>query len=492
MGVGPHPELAELSAVDLGRLLRRGEITSVELARMSLERIAALDFEKLRSVIEVNPDALDIAARLDRERRSGRARGPLHGLPVVVKDNIDTGDRMLTSAGSLAMTAAPAVRDASLVSAMRRAGLLLLGKANLSEWANFRSSRSSSGWSGRGRQTRNPYVLDRSPGGSSSGSGVVAAAGFAALSVGTETDGSITSPAAANGVVGLKPGVGVVDQSGIVPISFSQDAAGPMARTVTDAALLLGAMVTRPADYTRNLRKTALQGRRLGVLRKPYTGYSEHTDRVYEDSLRALKELGAVLVEVEIANTEELRTPPTAEYIVLKYEFKHGLNRYLKHRRGLPVRTLSDLIRWNRDHADVEMPYFQQEIFEQAEATTGLRAREYREARARALQLMRVDGIDRLLREHNLDALVAPGRAPAWTIDEIDGDRGLGGSSQPSAVAGYPIISVPAGWAHELPLALVFFAGPGSESRLLGFAYAFEQLVQMRRPPRFLPTLQLP
>src|SRR5690348_6790390 len=307
MGPGPHSELADLSGADLARKLADGELTSVELVQMSLDRIEALDRNNTRAVIEINPDALDIARRRDAERRRGRVRGPLHGLPLLVKDNIDTGDRMLTTAGSLAMTGAPASTDAPLVARLRKAGAVLIGKTNLSEWANARSTRSSSGWSGRGRQTRNPHVLDRSPGGSSSGSGVAAAAGFAAITIGTETDGSIVSPSNANGIVGIKPGVGVVSRAGVIPIAASQDSPGPMTRGVEDAAIVLGAIAARPADYASALRKGALRNKRLGVLREPFTGYSEHTDRVYESALQALRDAGAVLVEVDFPTAKELR-----------------------------------------------------------------------------------------------------------------------------------------------------------------------------------------
>lgn len=487
----PHPELAESSGRDLARLLERGELTSVELIELSLHRIEALDRDRTRAVIEINPDAIDIARRRDRERRSGQVRGPLHGLPLLVKDNIDTGDHMLTTAGSLAMTGAPAVRDAPLVAALRAAGAVLIGKTNLSEWANIRSSRSSSGWSGRGRQTRNPHVLDRSPSGSSSGSGAAAAAGFAAVTVGTETDGSIVSPSAANGVVGMKPGVGVVSQQGIVPISSSQDAAGPMVRSVEDAALVLGAMARRRGDYSAGLRAGALRRRRIGVLREPFTGYSEHADRCYERSLVALRDCGASLIEVELPTARELRESDV-ERTVLLFELKACLNRYLRGRRGLAVKSLRDVIRWNEAHAADEMPYFRQELFEAAQATTGLRSSKYTGARERALRLARTDGIDAVMRRNRLAALVAPSRGPAWTIDEVGGDRALGGSTQPAAVAGYPIITVPAGFAFELPLGLSFFAEAGSEGRLLGFAFAFEQMTQARRPPRFRLTLALP
>lgn len=488
--MGPHPELAELSATELAQKLARGELTSVELAQMCIERIDALDFSLTRSVIELNPDAIAIARRSDAERRRGLTRGPLHGLPLIVKDNIDTGDRMLTTAGSLAMTGAPAPRDAPLVANLRRAGAVLIGKANLSEWANIRSSRSSSGWSGRGRQTRNPHVLDRTPSGSSSGSGVAAAAGYAAITIGTETDGSIISPSNANGIVGIKPGVGVVSPRGIIPISHVQDSAGPMTRTVQDAAAVLSVIAQRSADYTRGLKKDALRGKRLGVLRGTFTGYSEHTDRCYEQSLGALKHCGAVLVEVDMPCAKTLRESGS-EFDALLHELKADLNAYLKGRRGLAVRTLAGIIRWNKAHAREEMPYFQQELFERAQTTRGLNGKKYRELRATLTRLARQDGIDRVLREHRLAALVAPSGAPATAIDELAGEKHLGGSTQPSAVAGYPIITVPAGSAFGLPLGLSLFAGAGSEARLLGFAYAFEQATNARVVPRFLPTLNL-
>jgi amidase len=489
--MGPHPELAEASASDLSRRLAGGELSSVELVQMSLDRIAELDPQMTRSVIELNPDALDIAKRRDDERRRGRVRGPLHGLPVLVKDNIDTGDRMLTTAGSLAMTGAPALRDAPLVARLRSAGAVLIGKTNLSEWANIRSSRSSSGWSGRGRQTRNPHVLDRTPSGSSSGSGVAAAAGFAAFTIGTETDGSIVSPSSANGIVGIKPGVGVVSQSGIIPISASQDAAGPMARSVEDAAAVLSAIATRGVDYRAGLRKSALRRRRIGVLRKPFTGYSEHTDACYEKSLAALKDCGAVLVEVEPEAFKQLHESDV-ELTILLHELKAGLDSYMHGRRGLAVKSLADVIRWNRKHAADEMPYFRQELFEESLKTRGLATAKYRDAREKALRLARTEGIDGVMRKQRLAAFVAPSGAPAGRIDELSGDKHLGGSTQPAAVAGYPVITVPAGMAHDLPLGLTFFADAGSEARLLGFAFAFEQLTQARQTPRFLPTLRLP
>ncbi|TME19182.1 MAG: amidase [Chloroflexi bacterium] len=497
MAEAPHPELAEASVADLKGRLTSGDLSVRRLAELHLERIEAIDSRgpNLHSVIELNPDWEAIAAGLDDERRAGRERGPLHGIPVLLKDNIDTGDRMLTTAGSLALAGAPAMRDAGLAAAIRQAGLLILGKTNLSEWANFRSSRSSSGWSARGRQCRNPHVLDRSPCGSSSGSAVAVAAGLAPLAVGTETDGSIICPSSVCGVVGLKPGVGLVSREGVIPVSRSQDSPGPHARTVRDAALLLGALTGRPEAFLAGLDEGALRGRRLGVLRKPYSAYSEHTDRVYEESLAALRDLGAVLVDpIEIATAEAMQADKSRiEKTVFLYEFKSGIAAYLAGREGGGPRTLADLIRFNQEHAAEEMPYFQQELFEEAQEKGGLQEREYLDALAEAQRLSRAEGIDATLESHSLDALVAPSRPPAWVIDPVNGDRNIGGCTQPSAMAGYPIVTVPAGRAFDaLPLGLAFFAGPGSEAALLGMAFAFEQLTKARRAPRFLSTLDLP
>jgi amidase len=463
---------------------------------MHLERINAIDRSgpRLRSIIEINPDWEAIAEALDAELRAGGSRGPLHGIPVLLKDNIDTGDRMLTTAGSLALAAAPAPRDAPLVGRLREAGMLLLGKANLSEWANFRSERSSSGWSARGGQCRNPHVLDRTPCGSSSGSAVAVAAGIAPVAVGTETDGSIICPSAANGVVGIKPAVGVISQAGIIPISRSQDSAGPHARHVRDAALLLGALADDPRDFTTQLDAGALRSRRLGVLREPYAGYNEHADRVYEEGLRILHELGAELVDpAVIATSEEMRAGDAAtEYLLMQCEFKEGIESYLTTRPELALKDLGDLIRFNEEHADEEMPYFRQEIFVKALDCPGTESDEYRRAAAACRRLSRTDGIDKTMREGRLDALVAPSHAPAWPIDLINGDPKLGGCTQPSAMAGYPIVTVPAGWAFDVvPLSIAFFARPGSEALLLGMAYAFEAATRARKPPAYQPTLQL-
>jgi amidase len=492
----PYPELAEATIDELGARLAARELTSVELVDAYVARIEALDRDGpgLHSVLEVNPDARDIARGLDEERAAGRVRGPLHGIPILVKDNIDTGDRMATTAGSLALVGPPAAEDAPLAARLREAGAVLLGKTNLSEWANFRSSASSSGWSGRGRQTRNPYVLDRSPAGSSSGSGTAAAAGLAAAAVGTETDGSIISPSSVCCLVGLKPTVGLVSGQGVIPISKSQDSAGPMARTVRDAALLLGAMVEEPRDYAAGCDGGGLRGARIGVLRKPWTGVNQHVDRSYETAVAALREAGAELVDpVEIDTIEELRSSPH-ESTVLLYEFKDGVNRYLATRTGLEVRTLADLIAFNERHADEELPYFGQELFLEAEEKGPLTEPEYQAAIAKSRLLSRELGIDATLRRHGLAALVAPSQVAPPVIELVSPGGGWRvGASKAPAMAGYPIVTVPSGFAFgELPLGLSFFAGAGSEATLLRLAHGFEQATRVRRSPRYLPTLELP
>jgi amidase len=446
-------------------------------------------------VIELNPDWEELAHRLDAERRGGGRLGLLHGIPIFVKDNVDTGDRMLTTAGSLALQdAGPAPRDAPLVARLREAGAMLLGKTNLSEWANFRSTRSSSGWSGRGGQCRNPHVTDRSPAGSSSGSAVAVAAGYAPLTVGTETDGSIISPSAANGIVGIKPGVGVVSGQGVIPISHVQDSPGVHARNVRDAALLLGVLSGKSLDYTSALRPDALKGRRIGALRAPYTGNSEHADQVYDSTLGAFRDLGAELVDPAVIETAmQLRTDGRElEAVAMQHEFKADIEAYLATRPRGP-RTLTDLVRFNEEHAREEMPYFRQETFEAAEKRSGLDDPEYVKARTTIQRWAREEGIDATLEKLRLDALIAPARGPAWVIDLLTGDRVLGGATQAAAVAGYPIITVPMGTTFDaLPVGLAFFSRAGSEANLLAMAYAFEQYLQARRSPRFLPTLELP
>jgi amidase len=498
-------ELEELTLTELQAGLTSGRWTARSLAEAYLRRIEELDRRgpNLRSVLETNPEAVAIADALDAERKAKGPRGPLHGLPILLKDNIATADKMQTTAGSLALAGVPVPRDAFIAARLRAAGAVLLGKTNLSEWANFRSSHSSSGWSGRGGQCRNPYALDRSPSGSSSGSGSAAAANLAAATLGTETDGSIVPPAAACCLVGPKPTVGLLSPSGIVPISHTQDTAGPMTRTVTDGALLLNVLAgvderdeaTRASrgkavDYTKSLDPNGLKGARIGVLRKKYTGYSPATDRVFEEALAAMKEHGAVIVDpADLATAGKMDEP---EYTVLLYDFKADLNRYLAELGpGATVHTLEEAIAFNDKHRAEEMPYFGQEIFHQAQAKGPLSSKEYQDALAKCRRLARQEGIDATLARHKLDALVAPTQGPAWLIDLVNGDSVSGGSSTPAAVAGYPSITVPMGFVHGLPVGLSFLAGAWSEPLLIRLAYAYEQATKHRRPPRFLPTADL-
>jgi amidase len=499
-------ELDELTVRELQAGMEEGRFTARGITELYLGRIEAIDKDGegrpgLHSIIEVNPGALDVAEALDREHREKGPRGPLHGIPVLLKDNVATADGMTTTAGSLALQGSVPQRDSFVAERLRAAGAVLLAKANLSEWANFRSTRSSSGWSARGGQCRNPYVLDRNPCGSSSGSGAAASANLGAVAIGTETDGSIVCPSNASGLVGLKPTVGLVSRAGIVPISHSQDTAGPMTRTVEDAAVLLSALTgvdprdpatavsegRREGDYTRFLDPNGLSGKRLGVARKLF-GFHSAVDRLMEDALAEMKRLGAEVIDpVELPSDEELRD---SEMEVLLYEFKADLNLYLAELgEEAPVKTLAEVIAFNEENREREMPYFEQELFLQAEAKGPLTEKAYRDALAKNHRLSREEGIDRAMREHRLSAILAPTGGPAWTTDLVNGDHFSGGSSTLPAVAGYPNVTVPAGDVHGLPVGISFFGAPWSEPLLIAIAYAFEQATKLRRKPEFLASL---
>lgn len=489
-------EQMDLSALQAAMVA--GRLTSQSLVRHYLRRIEAIDRHgpQLRSVIELNPDALAQAKQLDMERPKG-SRGPLHGIPVLLKDNIATGDRMCTTAGSLGLAGLKAKKDAHLVQRLREAGVVILGKTNLSEWANIRSNRSSSGWSSRGGQTRHPHVLTRNPSGSSSGSAVAMAAGLCAATVGTETDGSITSPSSMCGVVGFKPTVGMVSRNGVIPISHTQDTAGPMTGSVRDAALLMQAMagvdaadgatggVSRQQDWLGALNPEALRGKRIGVVREAVPA-QPLVKALFEDALNVLKRLGAELVDpVSIPNQVSYGE---SEFTVLLHELKDGLPKYLaEFQPDAPFKTLGELIAWNRTHAGTVMPFFGQELFEMAEATEGLQSKVYQEALANNLKFSRQEGLDALFAAERLDALVAPTGNLAWLTDPVLGDHFTpGGFTSPFAVAGYPHVTVPMGLAADLPAGLSFGALGGQDAALLGMAFAYEQASRMRRAPRFL------
>ena len=506
---GPAPiaaapfELEEATIAQLQEGLKSGKYTSRRLCQLYLARIDEIDRRgALRSVIETNPEALALADAADAERRAGRVRGPLHGIPVLVKDNVGTGDRMKTAAGSLALADRPAPRDATVARRLRDAGAILLGKTNLSEWANFRSTHSVSGWSGRGGLCRNPYALDRNPCGSSSGTGAAISANLATVGVGTETDGSIVCPSSANSLVGIKPTLGLVSRRGIIPLSHTQDTAGPMARTVADAATLLGVLAgtdpedtataaARPeSDYTRFLDPKGLQGARIGVARAKFFGYSAAADRLVEAALDVMKRAGAVIVDpADIPHAGEY---DDAEFTVLLYDFKADLNAYLA---GLgdqaPYKTLADLIAFNETARERELPHFGQEIFTMAQEKGPLTDDAYVEALAHCRRLSRTEGLDVVLAKQKLDALVAPTGSPPWTTDLVNGDHFLGASSTPAAVSGYPSVSVPVGYVHGLPVGMSFIGTAWSEPLLIKLAYAYEQAARPRVAPRFPATADL-
>src|SRR5712692_8264018 len=495
--------LEEATISDLQAAMKSGQETAASLTKKYLQRIADIDRSgpALNAVIEINPEALAIARALDKERKAKGPRGLLHGVPILLKDNLDTGDRMMTTAGSLALLGSLAPRDSFVAQRLRAAGAVILGKTNLSEWANFRSSRSTSGWSGRGGQTKNPYALDRNPSGSSSGSAVAVAANLCAAAIGTETDGSIVSPASFNGIVGIKPTVGLVSRAGIIPIAQSQDTAGPMTRTVADAAILLSALAgtdsrdpsteqslgKSQADYTKFLDPRGLRGARIGLARKHF-GLRAGADKIVEAAIETMKSCGAIVVD-----PADLPTHGKFEdsaFAVMLYEFKAGLNAYLA---GLgpraPARTLKEIIEFNERNKEKELLYFGQDTFIKAEAKGPLTERAYIDALEKNQRLSRDEGIDAVMNEHRLDAIVAPTTGPAHKIDLLYGDRDTGGSSTPAAVAGYPSITVPAGHDFELPVGVSFFGRAYSQPTLLKLASAIEQATKVRQPPKFSPTV---
>jgi amidase len=506
-------DLEEATIAGLQQRMQSGQETSRSLVDKYLARIEALDRSgpALHSVLEVNPDARTIADQLDAERKSGRTRGPMHGIPVLIKDNIATADRMMTTAGSLALAGTKPPKDAFVVTRLRDAGAVILGKTNLSEWANFRSTHSTSGWSGRGGQTKNPYALDRNPSGSSSGTGASISANLSVVGVGTETDGSIVSPSNNNGLVGMKPTLGLVSRTGIIPIAHSQDTAGPMTRTVADAATLLAAMTGpdpedaptlrqgsgngrgAPIDYTTALDPNGLKGARIGVVRNKYFGYSPAADRIAEAAIADMKKQGAIIVDPVTIPT--LGKFDEGEFEVLLYEFKADLNKYLTWLGAAsPVHSLKDVIAFNDAHRSEEMPYFGQEIMTMAEQKGPLTTAKYTAALARNRRLARALGIDATMTKYTLDALVGPTGGPAWLTDLVNGDSSFANSSAPStvtSVAGYPHITVPAGFADGLPVGISFFGRAWSEATLFKLAYAYEQATKHRTPPAFAASADL-
>jgi amidase len=498
-------ELAEITFGELQAGMKSGKWTARSIAEKYLARIAEIDASgpTLKCVIETNPDALAIAEALDKERASKGPRGPLHGIPILIKDNIDTADKMMTTAGSLALVGAKPPKDSFVVQKLRESGAVILGKSNPSEWANIRSSHATSGWSGRGGLTKNPYALDRNPCGSSSGSGAAASANLAAGTVGTETDGSIVCPSSANGIVGIKPTVGLISRAGIIPISHSQDGAGPMCRTVTDAAILLGGLTGVDADdsataasagksltdYTKFLDPNGLKGARIGVCRK-FFGFNDFVDALMETAIDTMRRAGAVIVDP--ADVNIAANAGALEFTVLLYELKSDLNAYLA-RLGpsAPVKTLADIIAFNDAHKAQEMPYFGQDTFLKAQAKGSLANQEYLDAVKDLLTAGRTEGIDKTMNANNLDALIAPTGGPAWVTDLINGDNGAGQTSSAAAIARYPSVSVPAGAVFGLPVGISFFGRAWSEGTLIKLTYGFEQLTKVRKAPQFLPTADL-
>lgn len=483
-------DLDEVTLADIAAGLKSGKWTARSLTQKYLQRIAEMDKRTVNAVIETNPDALAIAGALDKEYKAKGSRGPMHGVPVLIKDNIDTADKMMTTAGSLALVGNIAKQDSGVAARLRAAGAVILGKTNLSEWANIRSSHSSSGWSGRNGQTRNPYALDRNPCGSSSGTGAAISGNFAAVGIGTETDGSIVCPSSANGLVGIKPTLGVVSGKGIIPIAHSQDTAGPMCRTVTDAAILLDAiasMDSRNRDYSK-IQLNGLKGARIGVLRKLF-GFSEVVDDLMATAIDAMKREGAEIIDpVEIDAIGKLDDP---ELEVLLTELKADLNKYLADcPADVKVRTLEDLIKFNEQNKDKEMKYFGQDLFIKAQAKGDLNSKSYADALVQCKKLSQ-EGITGCMDKHKLDAIIAPTGGPAWLTDLVDGDHFGGGSSQLPAMAGYPNINVTAGYSFGLPVGLSFFGRVWSEPKLISICYAFEQATKHRKAPRFLPSVEL-
>ncbi len=494
--------LNEVTIADLIKSYENGTLTSEKVTKLYLDRIKAIDKNgpSLNSVIEINPDAFEIAKSLDEDRKNGKLKGPLHGIPIMLKDNIDTAGKMMTTAGSLALEGNYASQNSWVAEKLVQAGAIIIAKTNLSEWANFRSTRSSSGWSGRGGQTRNPYIIDRNPCGSSAGSGVAVSANLCAVAIGTETNGSIVCPSSINGIVGIKPTVGLISRAGIVPIAHSQDTAGPMTRTVEDAAIVLGALTgidkkdsfTKKSenhsytDYTSFLDANSLQNKRIGVGRH-FFGFHEKVDQLMEQAIKDLQNLGAKTIDLD---EEDLNGKSGGDaYNVLLYEFKNDLNLYLENcSSDIKIRSLEQLIQFNTDHADKEMLFFGQEILIAAQEKGDLNTDEYKKAIENVLKSNGPEGIDRVMDKYEIDAIIAPTGGPSWPIDVINGDHHMGGSSSPAARSGYSGITVPTGFIHKLPVGISFFAEAFSEPKLISFAYAYEQATKHRKAPEFIPT----